>query len=96
MLRYHAHPGLRGGGGHFFTFPAEFQVSFNTITEDGIVLTNDNLPKLPRLALQSISVDYSDAGDFKTFTDAKPAFIRLDLQFQEMEQLTNEHIIHGY
>jgi hypothetical protein len=96
MFRYHAHPGLRGGGGHFFTFPAEFQVSFHTITEGGIVLTNDNLPKLPRLALQSISVDYSDAGDFKTFTDAKPAFIRLDLQFQEMEQLTNEHIIHGY
>jgi hypothetical protein len=57
---------------------------------------NDNLPKLPRLALQSINVDYAAAGDFKTFTDSKPAFIRLELGFQEMEQLTNEHIVHGY
>lgn len=96
LLRYHAYPGLRGGGGHFFTFPAEFEVIFHTITPEGAVMTNDHLPKLPRLALQSVSVDYSAAGDYKTFPDAKPAFIRLDLQFQEMEQLTNEHIIHGY
>jgi hypothetical protein len=59
-------------------------------------MTNDNLPKLARLALQSVAVDYAAAGDFKTFPDGKPAFIRLDLGFQEMEQLTNEHIIHGY
>lgn len=96
MFRYHAHPGIRGGGGHFLTFPAEFEIGFHTITEGGIVVTNDNLPKIPRLALTSIQVDYSNAGDFKTFKDAKPAFIRLDLQFQEMEQLTNEHIINGY
>lgn len=96
MLRYHAYPGLRGGGGHFFTFPAEFEVIFNTISPEGVVFTNDNLPKLPRLALTSVNVDYSAAGDYKTFPDAKPAFIRLELQFQEMEQLTNEHIIHGY
>jgi hypothetical protein len=96
MLRYHAYPGLQDGGGHFFTFPAEFDITFYTITEEGMVLVNDNLPKMPRLGLQSISVDYSSAGDYKTFVDAKPAFIRVDLQFQEMEQLTNEHIIHGY
>lgn len=96
LLRYHAYPGLRGGGGHFFTFPAEFEVTFNTITPEGIVATNDNLPKLARLALQAVSVDYAAAGDYKTFPDGKPAFIHLDLQFQEMEQLTNEHIIHGY
>ena len=96
LLRYHAYPGLRGGGGHFFTFPAEFEVAFNTISPEGIVMTNDNLPKLARLALQSVVVDYAAAGDFKTFPDGKPAFIHLDLGFQEMEQLTNEHIIHGY
>jgi len=96
MLRYHAYPGLLGGGGHFFTFPAEFEATFYTIDESGAVVANDNLPKLPRLALTSVAVDYSGAGDFKTFIDAKPAFIRLDLGFQEMEQLTNEHIIHGY
>jgi hypothetical protein len=96
MLRYHAYPGLLGGGGHFFTFPAEFEATFYTIAENGAVLVNDNLPKLPKLALQSVNVDYSGAGDFKTFSDAKPAFIRLELQFTEMEQLTNEHIIHGY
>jgi hypothetical protein len=96
MFRYHAHPGLLGGGGHFFTFPAEFEVTFYTITPQGAVLVNDNLPKIPRVALTSIAVDYSGAGDYKTFTDAKPAFIKLDLTFQEMEQLTNEHIINGY
>jgi hypothetical protein len=97
MLRYHAYPGLQGGGGHFFTFPAEFEMSFFTIEEpSGMIVINDNLPKLPRLALQSINVDYAAAGDFKTFTDSKPAFIRLELGFQEMEQLTNEHIVHGY
>jgi hypothetical protein len=96
MLRFHAYPGLLGGGGHFFTFPAEFEATFYTITPDGIVMVNDNLPKMARLALQSVSVDYSNGGDFKTYHDAKPAFIRLDLAFQEMEQLTSEHIIHGY
>jgi len=97
MLRYHAYPGLQGGGGHFFTFPAEFELTFYTIEEpSGMVVINDNLPKLPKLALQSVNVDFSAAGDFKTFTDAKPAFIRLELGFQEMEQLTNEHIVHGY
>jgi hypothetical protein len=96
MLRYHAYPGLLGGGGHFYTFPAEFQATFYTIDSTGSVMVNDNLPKIPRIALTSITVDYSGSGDFKTFTDAKPAFIKLDLQFQEMEQLTNEHIIHGY
>ena len=96
LLRYHAYPGLRGGGGHFFTFPAEFEVTFNMISPEGIVQVNDNLPKLARLALQSVNVDYSAAGDYKTFPDGKPAFIKMDLQFQEMEQLTNEHIIHGY
>lgn len=97
MLRYHAYPGLQSGGGHFFTFPAEFELTFYTIEEpSGLVVINDNLPMMPRLALQSIAVDYSAAGDFKTFVDSKPAFIRLELGFQEMEQLTNEHIVHGY
>jgi hypothetical protein len=96
MLRYHAYPGLLGGGGHFFTFPAEFEATFYTIDPNGVVLVNDNLPKMGRLALQSVSVDYSGAGDFKTFKDAKPAFMRMDLAFSEMEQLTSEHIIHGY
>jgi hypothetical protein len=96
MLRYHAYPGLQGGGGHFFTFPAEFEATFYTVAENGAILVNDNLPKIPKLALQAVSVDYSSAGDYKTFSDSKPAFIRLELQFTEMEQLTNEHIIHGY
>jgi len=97
MFRYHAYPALRGGGGHFFKFPAEFDAQFYTIDDaSGSAMVNDNLPKLPRLALTNISVDYSAAGDYKTFYDAKPAFIRMELQFQEMEQLTNEHIIHGY
>jgi hypothetical protein len=96
MLRYHAYPGLAKSG-HFFTFPAEFDLTFYTILGDsGMVTVNDNLPKLPKLALQSVSVDFSAAGDFKTFTDAKPAFIRIELGFQEMEQLTNEHIVRGY
>lgn len=96
MFRYHAYPRLRGGGGHFFKFPAEFEATYYTITDQGNATVNDNLPKLPRLALTSVSVDYSASGDYKTFYDGKPAFIRLDLGFQEMEQLTNEHIVHGY
>lgn len=97
MFRYHAYPALRGGGGHFFRFPAEFEAQFYTIEDQTrAAVINDNLPKLPRLALTNISVDYSGAGDYKTFYDGKPAFIRVELQFQEMEQLNNEHIIHGY
>jgi len=95
MLRFHAYPGLRGGGGHFFTFPAEFEASFMTIDEQGVIRVNNNLPRLPRLALTTVSVDYSGAGDFKTFPDAIPAFIKVDLGFQEMEQLTSEHVING-
>jgi hypothetical protein len=95
LLRYHAYPGLRTGGA-FFTFPAEFEMSFYTIDGVGNLFVNDNLPKMPRLALQSINVDYSPTESFKTFPDSKPAFIRLELGFMEMEQLTNEHIIHGF
>jgi hypothetical protein len=96
MFRFHAYPGLRGGGGHFFTFPAEFEASFMAIDDAGVVTVNNNLPRLPRLALTTVSVDYSGGGDFKTFRDAIPAFIKVDLGFQEMEQLTSEHVIHGY
>lgn len=95
LLRYHAYPGLRSGGA-FLTFPAEFELTFYTLNDQGGLYVNDNLPKIPRLALQSIVVDYSPTESFKTFPDSKPAFIRLDLTFTEMEQLTNEHIIHGY
>lgn len=95
LLRYHAYPGLRSGGA-FLTFPAEFELTFYTLNEQGGLFVNDNLPKMPRLALQSIAVDYSPTESFKTFPDSKPAFIRLDLIFTEMEQLTNEHILHGY
>jgi hypothetical protein len=95
MLRYHAYPGLRTGG-HFLTFPAEFQVTFYTMNDSGNLFENDHLPKLPRLALQSVGVDFSPTESFKTFPDSRPAFIRLELGFVEMEQLTNEHIIHGY
>ena len=95
MFRYHAYPALRGGGGHFFKFPAEFEAEFYTI-DNGAAVINDNLPRIPRLALTSINVDYSAAGDYKTFKDGKPAFIRMELGFQEMEQLNNEHIVHGY
>jgi hypothetical protein len=96
MFRYHAYPALRGGGGHFFKFPAEFEATFFTITDAGAAVVNDHLPKLPRLALAGVNVDYSAAGDFKTFHDSKPAFITMTLEFQEMEQLNNEHIVHGY
>jgi len=96
MFRFHAYPELSDKGGHFFEFPAEFEMAFYTISKDGSIVVNDNLPKLPRLALTAISVDYSGAGEFKTFEDAKPAFITLNLSFSEMEQLTSEHIIHGY
>jgi len=96
MFRYHAYPALRGGGGHFFKFPAEFEATFHTITDAGVAVVNDHLPKFPRLALTSVNVDYSAAGDFKTFHDSKPAFINMTLGFQEMEQLNNEHIVHGY
>jgi hypothetical protein len=96
MFRYHAYPALRGGGGHYFKFPAEFEATFHTITDAGAAVVNDHLPKLPRLALTGVNVDYSAAGDFKTFHDSKPAFITMTLEFQEMEQLNNEHIVHGY
>lgn len=95
MFRFHAYPTLQEGGGHFFEFPAEFEMTFYTMDGTNMVV-NDNLPKLPRLALTSVTVDYSGAGEFKTFEDAKPAFITLNLSFSEMEQLTSEHIIQGY
>jgi hypothetical protein len=96
MFRFHAHPTLQDTGGYFFEFPAEFEMTFYTIDSAGGVFVNDNLPSLPKMALTGVAVDYSGAGEFKTFYDAKPAFITLSLTFTEMEQLTSEHIIQGY
>jgi hypothetical protein len=66
--------------GRYFIPPAQFDIQF--------AFTSGNNPYLPTIStcvLQNISVNYSKAGHFATFTDGMPVEIGLTLIFKEVD-----------
>jgi hypothetical protein len=101
MFRYHAYPRLQTDGGHFFMFPAEFEIEFYIVSDDPAtgeqrVQINGYLPKIARCALTNIQVAYSPNGIWSTFPDGSPVGTQLSLTFSEVQALNQDNIINGY
>lgn len=101
MFRYHAYPKLQTDGGHFFMFPAEFEIEFYIVTDDPKtgeqrVEINGYLPKIARCALTNVQVSYSPNGVWTTFPDGSPVGTQLSLTFTEVQALNQDNIINGY
>jgi len=101
MFRYHAYPRLQADGGHFFMFPAEFEIEFYVITDDPRtgekrVEVNGYIPKIARCALTNIQVNYSPNSVWTTFPDGSPIATQIQLTFTEVQALNQDNIINGY
>jgi len=68
-----------------FWIPDSFEVEFK----------GTNLPKLQRLVLTSMNVDYSQYGP-KFIANGNPAFITLDLNFMEVDIRTKKEVREAY
>jgi len=98
MFKKHAYPVLNRtyGTGAFYTFPAEFEIEYQTINAQGQPVTNDWLNKIGRCALREINVDYASSGSFSTFENGAPTNMVLSLTFEEMALLDSGMIDRGY
>lgn len=89
-FRKYGHP-KRSDGGRFLDFPAEFDIAF---LHGG----NDNLriPKIRKCALTGINLSYGESVFTGTVKDSQgkisPTKITLDLEFSELELLTQQSI----
>jgi len=87
-FRLYAAPELSNeGNGRYFIPPGQFDITFyfnNTVSL--------KIPKISTCALTNISVNYSAAGAYTTFTDGMPVHINLQLSFIEMDIITRELI----
>tara|TARA_R100000005_G_scaffold53717_1_gene26379 strand:+ start:1362 stop:2306 length:945 start_codon:yes stop_codon:yes gene_type:complete len=88
-LRYHAHPKLLSR--RYFEAPSEFEVKFFSGGKE-----NPYIPKCRRMVITAIDVDYGDGEVFTAYADGAPAYIKLSISMQEIEQLHKDHIKHGF
>tara|TARA_Y100001963_G_scaffold160092_1_gene267741 strand:- start:2859 stop:3812 length:954 start_codon:yes stop_codon:yes gene_type:complete len=88
-LRYHAHPKLLSR--RYFEAPSEFEVKFFSGGKE-----NQYIPRCRRMVMTAIDVDYGDGDAFAAYDDGAPAYIKLSISMQEVEQLHKDHIKHGF
>ena len=72
-----------------YIFPSAFLISFENVGEEAI-------PKIPELALQSLSVTYNPNTMSYFESDGRPVEINLELQFAELEPIHKKMVIDGY
>ncbi len=86
--------------GLWFIPPAEFLISFHSIVDNGQGAIsgkeNQYLPKIGRSVLSRINVDYTQQGDFSTFTDGAPTNLQLTMSFREMRIISQNDVDNGY
>ena len=97
-FKKYAYPTLNKthGQGAFYTFPAEFEIEYQTINEYGDTVQNDWINKIGRCALREINVDYASSGSFSTFENGAPTNMVLSLTFEEMSLLDSNLVEQGY
>ena len=97
-FKKYAYPTLSSkyGKGAFYTFPAEFEIEYQTINEFGDAVQNDWINKIGRCALREINVDYASSGSFSTFENGAPTNMVLSLTFEEMGLLDSKLVEEGY
>ena len=86
--------------GLWFKPPAEFGISFHTVSSETNGLNaaeNQYLPKIGRCVLERIEVDFSPGqNEFSTFTDGAPTNVQLTMIFREMRIISHYDIENGY
>jgi len=86
--------------GLWFIPPAEFEISFHSIVNNGATgmnaPVNPYLPKIGRCVLNRIDVDYTVQGEFSTFNDGSPTNLQLTMVFREMRVISQTDVENGY
>lgn len=97
-FKKYAYPTLSSkfGQGAFYTFPAEFEIEYQTVNEFGDAVQNDWLNKIGRCALREINVDYASSGSFSTFENGAPTNMVMSLTFEEMSLIDSGLVEEGY
>ena len=94
-FRRYAHPELAISG-YMLDVPAEFEVRYYKVYNDGITRENLFLNKIGRCALTAINVDFTPNAVMSTFPDGSPVRTTVVMSFQELRPLTREDIEEGY
>ena len=86
--------------GLWFIPPAEFVITFHSITNNGAnglnAPENPYLPKISRCVLTRVDVDYTVQGEFSTFNDGSPTNLQLTMVFREMRIISQKDVEDGY
>lgn len=97
VFRLFAAPEIVQGTGEFLmTFPAEFDIEYGFIDENGNETQNMYLNKISSCVLENIGVNYSPNGTFQTLENGDPIQVNLTLHFKEIEILHRDRIAVGY
>ena len=94
-FRRYSHPSVRAGS-FFLALPAEFDIRYYRIDENGTAEENVFLNRIGRCALTSVGVDYSPSSVSSFFHDGSPVATALTLSFTEFRPLTREDIEEGF
>lgn len=92
-----SHPEVLKGYGQFlYLYPAEFDIEYGFIDQQGAEKTNTSLNRISSCVLESISVNYGANGSFQSLENGEPIITNMSLRFKEIETLTQERIAQGY
>lgn len=106
LLKTNAHPKQINSDPYYLGIPGEFLVKFYIANKE-----NEFLPKIARLCMKGIDVDYGDDSGMSFFRienippggnfpdgrlGAPPTKITLSIKMEELEYLTADRIVEGY
>jgi Tail-tube assembly protein len=74
-------------GGRYFIPPCQFDIEFLFANSP-----NANLPKISTCVLEDIQVNYSESGQFATYSDGMPVSIGMQLRFKEVDIIYSQLI----
>jgi hypothetical protein len=97
MFKLFSHPELLEGYGQFlYLYPAEFDIEYGFINEEGLDTVNTHLNKISSCLLETISVNYGSNGSYQSLANGEPILTTMRLQFKEIETLHQARIREGY
>jgi hypothetical protein len=95
MFRFHMLPEMQGSNERFLTLPSTFDIHYMYQFDSEVANENSFYSKIATCVLVSCGVDYTPGG-VKSFASGAPTQITMDLNFQETEMLTKQHVDKGY
>ena len=81
--------------GFWFVPPAEFEIKFKHVI-NGQQRDNPSMPKIAKCILQTVTVNYTQQGEFSSFQDGSPTTAQLTLYFSEMRVISQQDVDVGY